>query len=244
MKSSTEQAIRDHAIEEYPRECCGLVVVVDGNEQYFPCRNIAESPEKTFALSPKDNIAAENMGEVIGLAHSHPKMMVARMSEADLVSCETSGLVWHLVCVYVDDAGYVVTGEEMISYEPNGYVAPLLGRKFSHGVLDCYALIRDYYKQVLQIELPDYERRDDWWNKGDNLYMDNFANAGFAPVSARDIQIGDIILMQIRSPVANHAGVYIGDGMMLHHLTNRLSSRELYDGYFQENTRMILRRKK
>jgi len=50
-----------------------------------------------------------------------------------------------------------------------------------------------------------------------------------------------VIVMQVRAPVPNHAGVYIGDGLMLHHLYNRLSSRDVYGGYWQECTRIVLR---
>lgn len=56
-----------------------------------------------------------------------------------------------------------------------------------------------------------------------------------------DIRVGDVIVMQVRAPVPNHAGVYIGDGLMLHHLYNRLSSRDVYGGYWQECTRIVLR---
>ena len=55
----------------------------------------------------------------------------------------------------------------------------------------------------------------------------------------------DVILMQIRSQngVPNHAAIYLGDGLILHHLHGRLSSRDIYGGYWQEVTRHILRYK-
>jgi cell wall-associated NlpC family hydrolase len=58
-----------------------------------------------------------------------------------------------------------------------------------------------------------------------------------------EIAKGDLILMQIRSRnrVPNHAAIYLGDGMMLHHLHSRLSSRDIYGGYWQEVTRSIWR---
>ena len=136
--------------------------------------------------------------------------------------------------------GSVPEGGEIVSLEPSGFVAPLVGRPFSHGVLDCYALIRDWYKQERGIELPDFERRDEWWLHGQDLYMQNFAAAGFAPITG-PMQVGDVVLMQIRSPVANHAGVYIGNGHIMHHVARRMSSRDVYDGYWQENTRMVVR---
>jgi cell wall-associated NlpC family hydrolase len=49
--------------------------------------------------------------------------------------------------------------------------------------------------------------------------------------------------MQIRARngVPNHAGIYLGDGLMLHHLYGRLSSRDLYGGWYLESTRAVLR---
>ena len=120
-----------------------------------------------------------------------------------------------------------------------GWRAPLLGRMFFHRVLDCYTLVRDYYQRERGIELLDFEREDDWWHKGQDLYMQGFERAGFAPLARGEaLQPGDVILMQVRSPVANHAGVYLGHtglqeqpGLhpvphaMLHHLYGRLSER-------------------
>ncbi|WP_346949336.1 NlpC/P60 family protein, partial [Dyella sp.] len=75
------------------------------------------------------------------------------------------------------------------------------------------------------------------------LYTDNLAAAGFVPVDAKDIRRGDLVLMQIRSRnlVPNHAGIYLGDGLMLHHMYGRLSSRDVLGGYWLENLRLVAR---
>jgi proteasome lid subunit RPN8/RPN11 len=241
MKKATEKAIRAHAQAAYPRECCGLIIVVRGREKYLPCRNVAVGTEH-FVLPAEDFADAEEQGAVLAVVHSHPDT-AASPSQADLVACEESGVPWHIV--RVDGIDGAPRALDLVTFAPSGYQAPLVGRTFSHGVLDCYALIRDWYRQVRGIELPEFTRPDDWWNDGrSDLYTAGFTGAGFALLEEGEpLQEGDVILMQIRSDngVPNHGGVYIGDGLVLHHQYGRLSTRDVYGGYFQEVTRARLR---
>jgi proteasome lid subunit RPN8/RPN11 len=238
MKPATLDAIRAHAVADYPREACGLVAVVKGRERYIPCRNLATTPSEHFVLAPEDYANAEEQGELVAVVHSHPDV-AARPSEADRVACEASGLPWLIVAVARDDNGQVMAGE-LVQIQPEGYQAPLVGRPFSHGVLDCYTLVRDFYARELAIKLPDFQREDGWWDRGGDLYMEHFQEAGCVP-AAKPLRRGDIILMAIRSRVANHAAVYLGDGTMLHHLYGRLSSRDVYGGMWAEKTMLIVR---
>lgn len=241
MEVTTRAAAIAHAIAEYPRESCGLVIVSDGVERYWPCVNRATSRADHFIISPEDYANAEDAGEVVAVVHSHPDA-TAKPSDGDLVSCEATGLRWHIFAIHRDALDEQVKLFAESAFEPSGYEAPLVGRDFCHGVLDCFALVRDYYQRELGIELPDFDRTDEWWSKGQNLYMDNYAKCGFVPVNPDNLQRGDIILMQIRSPVPNHAGVYTGDGLFLQHLYGRKSSRDVYGGYWKEKTVLVIRK--
>ncbi|VVE82594.1 C40 family peptidase [Pandoraea sputorum] len=233
MKDRTLKAIREHAAQEHPREACGLVIVAKGRERYVPCRNLAQGTEH-FVMDPQDYAAAEDAGDVIAVVHSHPDAP-ATPSEADMVSCEATCLPWHILSWPADDFRTI---------EPSGYQAPLVGRTFAHGVLDCWSLVRDFYARELAIDLPDFERRDEWWTKGENLYIEGYPKAGFVHLNQDTPgKVGDVILMQRRADVPNHAGVYIGNGLMLHHMHGRLSTREVYGGYWREITRCVLRHK-
>lgn len=221
-------AALQHAMQEMPREACGLVIVRKGREVYRPCTNTAVGDDQ-FVINADDYEAAEAEGEVIAVVHSHP-FVSPEPSQADLVSCEASGLVWHIV--------NVPTGT-WHTFQPSGYIAPLVGRVFSHGVLDCYAIIRDWYAQERGITLPNYERHDQWWKRGENLYLDNFKEAGFERCD--ELHEGAVLLMNIGSKVPNHAAIYLGDDMILHHVQQRLSSRDIYGGYWAKNTFGILK---
>jgi len=242
MDSRTEKEFRAHAEREYPREACGLVLVVKGREVYFPCRNIARSPEDHFVMSPEDRAAAEDRGEIIAVCHSHPDASPLP-SAADKVQCEITGVPWHVVSVSIPSGSEQPVAGAIRTHIPCGYEAPLIGRPFEHGTHDCYGLVRDYYKREMGVELPDYEREFGWWDRGQNLYEDHVRECGFEIVTD-DPQVGDLFLMQIRSPVINHAAIYIGDGMILHHVINRLSSRDVYGGYWREVTRYRIRKVK
>lgn len=241
MKPETIEAIRAHAAEAFPRECCGLVTVIKGRERYVPCTNAAQGTEH-FVLPAEEYAAAEEKGEILAIVHSHPNAP-AQPSQADRVACEASGLPWHIVRVGLVD-GAPQAGE-MVMIEPCGYQAPLVGREFSHGVLDCYQLIVDWYARERGITLKQFARPDGWWDDGkSDLYTEGFPQAGFRKLAEGEpVEVGDVILMQIRSKnmVPNHAAIYLGDGLMLHHLYGRLSSRDQYGGMWSEATRAILR---
>lgn len=232
MNENTLQAAFEHAEREFPRECCGLVVVVRGKERYVPCRNTAPS-EVHFSIHPEDYAAAEDLGEITTIVHSHCNLPPIP-SEPDLVSCELSGKPWVIVSWPT---------RQVYRFEPTGYKAPLVGRVFHHGVLDCYALCRDYYAERLGIELPDFPREFEWWLNGQNLYMENFEKAGFVRVDPSTLREHDGIIMQFASPVANHAGVYIGDNEVLQHVMHRLSSRDVYGGWYRKCTVAVVRHK-
>lgn len=220
------------AISQIPREACGLVIIEKGKEVFVPCRNISELDD-AFILDPIDYEKAEERGEIIRVIHSHVYSS-PKPSEPDKVSCEASGLPWSIVSVPNGD---------WHDFQPTGYKAPLVGRSWSHGTLDCYSLIKDYYQEVLSIEIPDFERSFEWWLKGDNLYLDNFEKAGFYEVPAESIRAHDVVLMQVKSPVINHGAVYIGEDKILHHLFKRLSCREVFGGYYKKHTVKVIRHK-
>lgn len=247
MRKKTIEEIKQHARQEYPRESCGVVIAIGRKEEYVPCRNLAEGNDD-FKLSAEDYADAEDRGQVVAIVHSHPNAS-ALPSEIDKMACEKSCIPWHILSLNNVEFG------ELRTYEPCGYRPPLIGRQFLHGATDCYAIIRDYYDRELGIALPDFDREDDWWNQGQNLYMDGYKNAGFTPLrNDETLEVGDMIFMQIRSPVVNHAGVFLGKSVlkespnlhqvpdaMLHHMYGMLSERVVYGGQWRECTRLILR---
>lgn len=251
MKLKTIDDIRVHAIKEYPRECCGVVIALGRKELYVPCRNDASGKE-SFILNPMDYSEAEDRGKIITIVHSHPDEP-STPSQADRVSCESTGVPWFIISVRKEKE--LVTTHDFQIVSPVGYKAPLLGRRFYHGVLDCYTIVKDWYEREKGIILLDFERDDQWWETEQELYIENFEKAGFyrLPEDA-PLLPGDVIMMQLRSKRTNHAGVFIGEqtlkeephihpvpNAMLHHVYGMLSERVVYGGYWKNITRLVVR---
>ena len=197
------EKIRLHAVAEYPRESCGLIL---STGEYLPCENMAPDPEHDFRIAVKE--MARNIAAVVHSKNRH-------LLRENAVS-------------YLDYA------ERPFFWGDGLPVTPLLGRQFRHGPSgtdgrgDCYALVRDWYQLARGITLPDFPRDNDWWRNGDDLYTAHFADAGFRPLRADELpDTGDVAMIIVpRSAVVNHAAVYLGDGLIMHHLYNRLSVRE------------------
>lgn len=220
-------AVFAHVQAEYDngkREACGLLVKAGGVVSYFPCRNDSTNPREQFRLNPYDRLQAEGQGEVIAVVHSHPDAS-NNPSPADQIACAKGKVPWVIVS-YPDFQHRVI--------EPKRARVPYKGRQFQHGVVDCYTLIQDYYLHELGIALPDVERDDKWWEKGQNLYLFHLKKAGF--VQVEEPQKYDGVLMAIGSEVPNHSGVYLGDDKILHHMAGRLSGETTFGGtYWQQH---------
>lgn len=222
-------AIEQHAAQEHPRECCGLIVRAGRQRRYIPCENLHETPKEHFQIGGESWADAEDVGEILAVVHSHPDGG-PHASPADLQGCHETGLPWVIMAW---------PGGETTTTLPADR-PPLLKRPFIHGSWDCYGLVRDWYKQERDIDLPDFERTDNWWTRGENLYVRNYAAAGFYS-HADELEPGDVILMQYKADEINHAGVYLGDGKMLHHMYGKLSEIAPYGGMWRERTLLTLR---
>jgi len=224
------EAATVHANECYPNEASGFWIadVLSGAVTFKPC---GTGTADGFRISPGEWLEAERLGEIRGVFHSHidaPPLP----SGADVVAMEAWGLPWVIMSV---------PSMEWAEYLPQDKASarPLLGRQFQHGGDDCYGIVRDYFKR-LGVALPDFVREPEWWERGASLYLENYEKAGFS-IASDAPRANDVLLMQIHSPVPNHGAVYLGDGLILHHIDGRLSCIAVYGDFWRKATTHVLR---
>jgi len=227
-----KDAILSHAKQDVYRECCGLVIVFKGRYRYIPGTNLSDTPHTKFFLDPKCWIQAEDQGRVVAVVHSHIEGSL-EPSDADRTGCEQTQIPW-IICNPNTD--------EIIQIEPCGYTAPIIGRQYSYGIHDCYTLARDYLRQR-DILLPDFSRVDPERAITTGEYgftEENIRAAHGRDVAVNELQPNDFIIFQIQNSL-DHCGVYVGDQRILHHVRNRLSSVDIYGGYWLKQTARCLR---
>lgn len=231
-----------HCIKQFPKEACAVQV----GDKYFPCENVSEDPLNAFRISPEQLAEIEDEhGPITGVVHSHPNGP-ACFSPTDVVVCNHMGVPWTLLVLSESDQGVYL--QDTLVMQPSGDKNSLVGRPFVHGISDCLSIILDTYLRELGLDLGDYDREFGWWDQGKDYYQELLPKAGFRKVDT--LQKWDVVLMQIRSPVPNHAAVYLGDdgtlssepnlyptpGSILHHLVGRDSKRDVYGGYWSDVT--------
>jgi len=215
--------VRKHILEGYPNEIVGVII----NSKYHRLNNISDNPENSFKVDPQEWMAIQALGEVEFLIHSHTydpekprehQMNPATPSTADWKTQQRMNIPW---AVFATE-GENVTPPVLFPMERD---VDLIGRDFAFYASDCFTIVADYYHQTYGIELPPHPDGIEW-ERGveDGIYMKHAKAYGFEEVPVEDLKEGDVVVMSIRGEL-NHGGIYIGDGMLLHHLSGRKSER-------------------
>jgi len=121
---------------------------------------------------------------------------------------------------------------ENVNYENRVYI---------YGMLDCYTLIRDYFREKYNVWIPaNIDRAFGWWHNGRNLYVDLYQPYGFKE-SREAIKKDDVLLFKFDNGMPSHSAIYIGDGKMLHHMIGRFSCIDDFDGVYKVSLAGVLR---
>lgn len=233
LNAKMKLAIFQHAREVYPQECCGVVTQKGRVQKYHALTNIHREPEEHFEPDHAEYAEALEAGTLIAVVHSHTGDGATTLPSAhDECMCNEFEVPFVIVSLPEGDMRIV---------EPS--TRPLIGRPWSLGSYDCWGLIMAWHKEQ-GIELPDFRKDYEWWKPehGENLYQDFYQEAGLV-ATGKDPEPGDVIIMQLQADVWNHGGIYLGDNQMMHHLSGRLSTTDIYSGWYQEKTVLVCRHK-
>ena len=230
-------AIKADAEARYPEECCGIVTQAG----YEPQPNLADDPQMHFRMS--NEVAARIAeGEVLAVVHSHNERGLDHPSAEDQRQCLDMAIPWGVVLVRDGVAGepfFWGEGVEPPPIMPRDYRP---GPSGTDGRGDCFALVRDWYAQERGLFIPDVPRTGDWEDEMPEAFVEGCIRVGFTQVGEADIEPGDGLLFSIQTSrrIPNHCGVYLGEGLFLHHLRNRLVQREGL-GFWRRSLVSVLR---
>lgn len=241
IEASIKEQIVAASKAAHPLEAVGVIA----GGRFVEFRNIHFKPTRHFEFTNDDWDAAEKIGHITLIWHSHPNGR-PMASDDDKTIAEGWG---------IPIAIYATPADSWDIYEPCGWVAPLTGRIFVYGILDCWQLVRDCFKKDKGIDLPRFNAPFGWWlHERDNsghivkhapeLMLDNVEAGGFVPVEARHIKPYDVVLMRVVDGAVSHCGVYLGDGHMLHHFMGHHSRVIAYQpgvGHYGKATTQIIR---
>ena len=78
LTKKIKEKIKEHAMKEAPRECCGLIVSNGKDVGVFPCNNNSSRPEHHFVIPPRDYVRASSVGKTTNgfrLSQSSPSLV-------------------------------------------------------------------------------------------------------------------------------------------------------------------------
>jgi len=200
-----------YAISKFPEEACGFIT----HDDFIPCENIADDKVKNFKIDKYEYFKYHDQIQCI--VHSHANY--PHLSAADMEGQIRSNLPWGLILLNNGKVQHTVFWGDMLEPEE------LIGRPFIHGLFDCYGVVRDYWR-AKGYWIKDFPRDNLWWETQPSMLEDNCRDAGFDFIDESEVKNGDVVFMKVVADVVNHSGIYLGDGLILHHLYNRLSRTE------------------
>jgi proteasome lid subunit RPN8/RPN11 len=228
LSKEIKRKIKEHSLRESPREACGLITRKQGVLSAHEALNNSEDIHR-FRINAFDYVRASGEGQIVAVYHSHQKGY--NFSELDKLNSQTHELIYILYCL---------ENNSFLTYDPKNEFNNYIGKDFKWGTSDCFTLVRDFYKEELNIDIGDYPREDGWEKKFGPLFDKYFEKENFKEI--KNLKKYDGILFRTRKDGPSvHCAVYLGEGLMLHQPRNTISRIDEYDERFKKITSKIVR---
>lgn len=229
LNNKIKLAIKQHAKDEAPKECCGFILE---NGETYKARNVSNDENK-FSIAIEDYVSADNLGEINAVYHSHPEQGLS-FSEYDKFNSISHGIIYVL---------YSMRDNSFTQFDPSlAAFNKYIGREFKIGKTDCWALVRDFYESELNIKFRDYYRDEKYKPRLKEYFDSGMKTLGFYFVD--ELQKYDCILFgRKKDPAPYHIGLYLGDDLILHQPEKSYSRVEEYTNKHKRLTDCIIRHK-
>jgi proteasome lid subunit RPN8/RPN11 len=242
LSNTLKSQIKEYSNCFVPNESCGLLVsshnskLLANNDKnnltFFPCKNTSEEPTKHFLLDQRDYLKASKRGEIKALIHSQPHSDFSELDKLNAVGHS----IYSIVYCWLNDEFFYLDPQNL---EINKYI----GREFEIGKSDCFTLLREYYKNELNIQINDYPHKDGWYEENPRIIIENYQKEGFRVVELENIQKHDILISAFTSEYPMHFAINLGGNQILHHERNKFSNIEFLSDSYIRKIKMIVRHK-
>ena len=140
---------------------------------------------------------------------------------------------------------YNLTSDLFKIYEPININKNYIGRYFEIGKYDCYTLIKDFFKNELNIDISalinytDFIQAQDVFNE--NLSLNFFEKKGFKIIENKELlEKNDILIL--KNNLGKHFAIYLGNNQILHQPTLSFSKIENYCNFYRRHTELAYRK--
>lgn len=120
----------------------------------------------------------------------------------------------------------------------------LIGLPYKSGDQDCYGLALRYYREVYGVQLTNFARPEGWWNHSEMDLINQFLEHDGWDKIGLNIKLlcpGDGLVFSLVGGKANHVGIYVGNGLFIHHVLGRFSAEDALLQKWTSKLLMIVR---
>lgn len=237
MNTKIKNKIKNHALEESPKECCGFVVENNGVIDVLKCKNISKDPINNFKVSASEFLKIKNSYNPLYIYHSH--LDEENFSIMDKNCAEESS---------IDLILYILKSDTFKHYSSNNSESlKYVGRNINFQKTNCFDLVKLYYKNEFNIDLkfPENFVHDHMLKVNEenfNLILE-YAKINTLQVDDADKFINHDILL-FNSDGYFHLAIYLGNDKILEQPRNGFSKITNYCNYYKRNKIAGLRRSK
>lgn len=226
-----EQLIK-YALQSPDEESVGLIC----GDNFVPCKNIHGNKKHYFSIDPIDYIKATKIGKITAIFHSHVNDSPG-FSVFDYQQSILNNLEYWL---------YDLKSKTFKILKPQIFTK-YINQPFKEGISDCFSLIRDFYKNELNIEIPNWfcNRKKGFVKIQKNLletqeYKELGKSIGFNLVLDNNLKNFDILIFKFYDRL--HMAIFLENNCILHQIRVKRSCIEVYTDEYKNSLICVLRK--